>query len=123
MVRLPLRLAAIAAFSGAAGYFAAACAAGGAVPERIALTAMKFEFSVKEIRLKKGKPVTFVLSTPDFVHGFTVPDFNVRKDMIPGKPVEVTFTPDRAGRFVFLCDNFCGEGHDRMTGILVVTEE
>ena len=30
--------------------------------------------------------------------------------------------PDRAGRFVFLCDNFCGEGHDRMTGFLVVEE-
>jgi cytochrome c oxidase subunit 2 len=37
--------------------------------------------------------------------------------------VEVTFTPDRAGRFVFLCDNFCGEGHDRMTGFLLVLEE
>ena len=74
-------------------------------------------------RLKKGKPVTFALTTSDFVHGFNVPDFNVRADLIPGKTVEVTFTPDRAGRFAFLCDNFCGEGHDRMSGFLVVSAE
>ena len=121
MHRQLMRLAAIAAAAGAAGYFAAALA-DAASSERIALTATKFAFSSKEIKLRKGRPVTFVLSSPDFVHGFAVPDFDVRKDVIPGKIVEVTFTPDRAGRFIFLCDNFCGEGHDQMAGLLVVTD-
>ena len=31
-------------------------------------------------------------------------------------------TVDKTGRFVFLCDNFCGDGHDRMTGFIVVSE-
>jgi cytochrome c oxidase subunit 2 len=115
------RCAAIALFFGTAGYVATPVAreVGG---ERIALTATKFEFSAKEIQLKKGKPVTFALTSSDFVHGFDVPDFNVRVDLVPGKTVEVTFTPNRSGRFVFLCDNFCGEGHDRMSGVLIVTD-
>ena len=117
-----MRLAAIAAIAGVAGYYAAALAAA-APPDRIALTAAKFAFSSREIRLRKGRPVTFVLSSPDFAHGFSVPDFNLRKDVMPGKTVEVTFTPDRAGRFIFLCDNFCGEGHDQMAGVLVVTDD
>ncbi len=117
-----MQLAAIAAVAGTAGYYAAALAAA-ASPERIALTATKFTFSSTQINLRKGRPVTFVLSSPDFVHGFAVPDFNVRKDMIPGKTVEVTFTPDRTGRFIFLCDNFCGEGHDQMSGFVVVTDD
>ena len=117
------RCTAIAVFFGIAGYFAAAVALGAAGAERIALTATKFEFSAKEIRLKKRKPVTFVLTTSDFVHGFNVPDFNVRADFIPGKTIEVTFTPDRAGQFAFLCDNFCGEGHDHMSGFLIVTDD
>jgi len=25
-----------------------------------------------------------------------------------------------AGRFIYLCDNFCGDEHDRMTGVLTV---
>lgn len=103
---------------------AAACAWAATGPaQRIELKATKFDFAAKEIRVRKGQRVTLVLTTPDFVHGFSVPDFNARVDLVPGKSVELTFTPDRAGRFVFLCDNFCGEGHDRMTGFLVVTEE
>ena len=70
----------------------------------------------------KGARLTFVLTTPDFVHGFSVPDFGVRIDLVPGKTVELTFTPDSAGRFTFLCDNFCGDAHDRMTGTLIVTD-
>jgi cytochrome c oxidase subunit 2 len=66
--------------------------------------------------------VTLVLSSADFPHGFSIPDFGVRVDLVPGKTMELTFTPDRAGRFAFLCDNFCGEGHDGMTGMVVVTE-
>ena len=110
----------VAAVCGPAGYYAAAAAES---PHGIALTATKFAFSAMEIRVKKGRPVTLVLTTPDFVHGFAIPDFNVRVDLIPGKTVEVRFTPDRTGRFVFLCDNFCGEGHEKMTGFLTVTEE
>ena len=112
----------LAAVCGPAGYYAAAVM-GETGAQRIALRASKYEFDAKEIRVRKGSPVTLVLTTPDFVHGFGVPDFNVRVDLIPGRTVEVTFVPDRAGRFVFLCDNFCGDGHDRMTGFLVVTEE
>ena len=63
-----------------------------------------------------------MLTSPDFVHGFSVQDFNVRADGIPGKTVEVTFVADKAGKFIFLCDNFCGEDHDKMTGFLIVTE-
>ena len=103
----------------ASGYLAAA-----AVPResRVALEAKKYEFSATEIRVRKGEPVTIVLTTPDFVHGFSVPDFNVRADLVPGKTVELTFTPDKAGRFTFLCDNFCGDAHERMTGVIVVGE-
>ena len=90
--------------------------------QRVEIVATKFEFSIREIRVSKGKPVTIVLTSHDFVHGFAIPDFNIRTDGIPGKTVAITFTPDRAGKFIFLCDNFCGDGHDRMMGFLIVTE-
>jgi len=86
------------------------------------MTATKFEFSAPEIRVRRGQPVTLELTASDFAHGFSLPDFNVRVDLIPGTKVEVTFTPDRTGRFVFLCDNFCGESHDDMSGYLIVTD-
>ena len=89
---------------------------------RIEMIAGKFAFDPKEIRVKKGTRVTVVLTSPDFVHGFSLPDFKVRADGIPGKTIEVTFVADKAGKFIYLCDNFCGEDHDKMTGWLIVTE-
>ena len=89
---------------------------------RIELTARKFEFGSAEIRVKKGQPVTLVLRAEDFAHGFSIPDFGARADFVPGRDIELTFTPDRAGSFVFLCDNFCGEEHDFMTGTMIVTD-
>ncbi len=123
---MPLRftagLLATAAVCGGLGY-ALGSAADAASARRIPVVATKFVFSANEIRLRKGEPVTLVLSSPDFAHGFAVPDLDARVDLIPGKTVELTVKPDRAGRFVFLCDNFCGEGHDKMTGVIVVTDD
>jgi cytochrome c oxidase subunit II len=34
----------------------------------------------------------------------------------------ISLTPDKAGRFAFACDVFCGVGHEEMSGTLIVTE-
>ena len=120
VARFAARLAAVAAICAALGYVAGSVASAGS-GKRIPLAAKKFEFSVTEIRTRVGVPVTLVLSSADFVHGFAIPDLGVRVDLVPGKTVEFALTPDREGRFVFLCDNFCGEGHEEMSGVLVVT--
>lgn len=97
-------------------------AANSPAPRRIAVKAQKFVFSPSEIRVRKGEAVTFVLSAEDFPHGFSLPDFKLRRDFVPGKPAELNFTADKVGKFHFLCDNFCGEGHDMMSGWLIVSE-
>ncbi|MEI7656367.1 MAG: hypothetical protein WCJ22_06325, partial [Actinomycetes bacterium] len=42
-------------------------------------------------------------------------------DLSIGQSEQLTFTPDKAGRFSIVCDNFCGEGHDDMSATLIVT--
>ncbi len=121
MHTLAARLFAVAATFGTIGYWAGGLAQN-TQATRIEVVAAKYAFSQTELRLKKGRAVTLVLSSADFPHGFSVPDFNVRADIIPGKSASVTITPDRAGKFPFLCDNFCGEGHDRMSGFLIVED-
>ena len=51
--------------------------------------------------MRKGVPVTLALTHSDFPHGFSVPDFGVRVDLVPGKTVALTFTPDKAGASSF----------------------
>ena len=86
----------------------------------VKITARKFVFLPREVTLKKGEPVILEFTTADVVMGFNCPDFNVRTDIIPGQTARVRFTPDRTGTFTYLCDIFCGEGHEGMSGVLRV---
>jgi len=88
----------------------------------IKLTAKKFDYSPSEITVKKGEPVVIEISSQDVRHGFTLPDFGIRTDIQPGSVKRISFTPDKAGRFAFACDVFCGVGHEDMSGALIVTE-
>ena len=90
-------------------------------PRVIKVSARRFVFTPSQIALKKGEPVVFELTTEDVFMGFNVPDFNVRADIVPGKTQRLSLTPDKAGTFIFLCDVFCGDGHETMNGTLVVT--
>jgi len=94
-----------------------------AVPtERVIhITAKKFDFSPDSITLKKGEPVVFEISSADREHGFNLRAFGVRTNVSPGKVSRIRFTPDKTGKFTFSCDVFCGDGHEEMTGTIVVT--
>ena len=95
-----------------------------AVPaERVIhITAKKFDFSPDSITLKKGEPVVFEISSADREHGFNLRAFGVRTNVSPGKVSRIRFTPDKTGKFTFSCDVFCGDGHEEMTGTVIVTE-
>ncbi|MHB1187307.1 cupredoxin domain-containing protein [Thiobacillus sp.] len=88
----------------------------------IRVTAQRFTFTPNEIVVKKGRPVVLEFSSLDFVHGFNVPSLKLRADLPPGNITRVRFTPDRVGEHPFVCDNFCGEGHEDMHGRILVKE-
>jgi cytochrome c oxidase subunit II len=88
----------------------------------IKVTAKKFEYSPKEITLKKGVPVVLEFTSLDRLHGFNCPDLNIRADIRPGKVSTLRFTPGKVGTFPFHCDNFCGTGHEAMRGTIKVVE-
>ena len=86
----------------------------------VSVAASKFEFTPDTVKAKVGQPVTFVLTSLDRIHGFKMPEFGIRTDIVPDRETRVTLTPRTAGRFTFFCDIFCGDGHEEMGGTLVV---
>lgn len=122
-MRLDRRIV-IAALLVALGSLGAYVAAQSAEPKEkvIKITAKKFTYTPGEVKLKKGVPVILEFRTQDIMMGFNLPDFNVRSDIVPGKVTRVRLTPDKTGTFVFLCDIFCGTGHEEMNGRLVVVD-
>jgi cytochrome c oxidase subunit II len=88
----------------------------------IQIKAKRFDYTPGQLTLKKGEPVVFELTSADVLMGFNLPDFNVRADVVPDKVTRVRFVPDKTGTFIFLCDIFCGSGHEEMHGQLTVVE-
>ena len=86
----------------------------------IQVTAQRFTFTPSEIVVKIGQPVVLEFTSLDFVHGFNIPSLKLRADLPPGKTIRLRFTPERVGEHPFICDNFCGEGHEDMQGRIVV---
>ena len=86
----------------------------------IKILARKFTYTPNKLTLKKGVPVVLELTTADVLMGFNAPDFDVRADIIPGKVARVRLVPDKIGTFAFLCDIFCGSGHETMNGTITV---
>ena len=88
----------------------------------IKITAKRYEYSPKEITLKKGVPAVLEFTSLDRLHGFNCPGLKLRIDISPGKVNTLSVTPDKAGTFPFHCDNFCGSGHEGMKGTIIVAE-
>lgn len=88
----------------------------------IKVVAKRFSFTPSEIVLKTGEPVRLEFTSIDFVHGFKIPDLNLRADLPPGQVTTVRLTPKKAGVYEFLCDNFCGAEHEDMHGKIVVKD-
>ena len=88
----------------------------------IQITAKRFVYSPKDITVKKGVPVALEFTSLDRLHGFNCPGLKIRTDIPPQKVTTLRFVPQQVGTFPFHCDNFCGSGHEGMTGTITVTE-
>ena len=89
-------------------------------PTEIRISARKFEYHPSRVTTKVGQPIVLVLTSEDRIHGFKMPALGLRAEIVPGQETRVALTPDKVGSFAFLCDVFCGDGHEDMEGALVV---
>jgi cytochrome c oxidase subunit 2 len=106
---------------GAALVAAAARSASAGEPRRIPVVARKFVFIPNEIAVREGESVVLEFTAPEVAMGFYAPTLGLRALIVPGETARVAFTADKAGRHDFLCDVFCGDGHEGMSGHLVVS--
>jgi cytochrome c oxidase subunit 2 len=97
-----------------------------AVPatQRLDVTASRYRFDPARIEVTQGDVVELVLHSADTDHGLAIKAYAV-KVAIPkgGEAVGVTFVASRAGTFPIECSEYCGSGHKRMRGELVVAEK
>ena len=90
-------------------------------PRRFEVTASRYQFVPARIEVRQGDVVELVLRSLDTDHGMAIKAYGV-KVAIPkgGERVGVSFLASRPGTFPFECSEYCGSGHKRMKGELVV---
>ena len=79
--------------------------------------------SSPELHLPIDKPVKMLLRSKDVLHNFSVAQFRVKMDLVPGLVTYIWFTPTRTGKFDLLCEELCGIAHFAMRGSVVVEQE
>ncbi|HVV85809.1 MAG TPA: cytochrome c oxidase subunit II [Kofleriaceae bacterium] len=73
-----------------------------------------------DLRVPLGRPVELVLTSRDVIHSFYVPAFRLKEDAVPGRVTTMWFTATRPGTYDVLCAEYCGAGHSRMRGRVIV---
>jgi cytochrome c oxidase subunit 2 len=74
------------------------------------------------LELEEGKTYRLHLTAMDYQHGFSLQPENINIQLLPGYEHVVTVTPNRAGTYAVMCNEFCGIGHHTMVSRLYVVK-
>ncbi len=75
-----------------------------------------------ELHVPVDTAIRLVMSSPDVMHSFFVPQFRVKRDVIPGRYNKVWFTAVETGVFDVYCTEYCGKDHSNMLSKVHVHE-
>jgi cytochrome c oxidase subunit 2 len=75
-----------------------------------------------QLHVPVDTPVKLTMTSEDVIHSFFVPDFRIKRDVIPGRYTRLWFTAIETGDYDILCTEYCGTNHWNMLSKLVVHE-
>lgn len=74
------------------------------------------------LELEKDQSYRLHLSSMDWQHGFSLQPTNINVQVHPNYELVLTITPNEAGTFSVVCNEYCGIGHHQMLGRIYVVE-
>lgn len=81
---------------------------------QVAIVAMAFGYTAPELKVPVGKEIIFKLTSTDVVHSFTIDNTKVNMMVVPGQITTKSYTFDQPGKYLILCNEYCGAGHHYM---------
>jgi cytochrome c oxidase subunit 2 len=79
-----------------------------------------FSFTPQKLEIPRGARVTFYATSPDVVHGFSIPLTGVNMMVVPGWVSTAAHTFNDPGTFLLVCNEYCGAGHQLMAAQIEV---
>lgn len=75
--------------------------------------------TANEIHIPVDRPVRFVLSSPNVIHSFWVPELQGKMDLVPGNVNTMWLEASEPGVYWGQCAEFCGVQHTMMQFVVV----
>ncbi len=122
---LPTVLVMVMFYYGWAGYLALRNVPPGALPVTATASMWSWSFSYANgktsprLYVPVGKPVVVNLVSRDVLHGFYIPAFRIKRDVVPGMKNHVWFMAPKAANYDLFCSVYCGTGHSAMITTVV----
>ena len=77
------------------------------------------QHEINALHIPIGRPVQLTMISQDVFHSFSIPDFRVKREVIPGRYSTVWFEATEAGTYHLFCTQYCGTAHSAMIGQIV----
>jgi len=82
------------------------------------------QHEINALHVPAGRPVQLTMISQDVFHSFSIPDFRVKREVIPGRYTTVWFQATTPGSYHIFCTQYCGTQHSMMIGeVTVLTPE
>lgn len=77
---------------------------------------------INVLHVPVDRPVRLTMISQDVIHSFYVPDFRIKRDVLPHRYTTVWFEATKPGEYHLFCTEFCGTEHSDMIGAVVAME-
>ena len=78
--------------------------------------------TANELHVPVGAPVILQLAATDVIHSFSLPNFRIKQDAVPGQVNSLWFQATKTGTFDIACAQHCGIHHYKMQREAVCTQ-
>jgi len=77
------------------------------------------QHEINALHIPIGRPVQLTMISQDVFHSFSIPDFRVKREVIPGRYSTEWFQATEPGTYHLFCTQYCGTAHSAMIGQIV----
>ena len=78
------------------------------------------QHEINALHVPTGRAVQLTMISQDVFHSFSIPDFRIKREVIPGRYSTVWFEATTPGTYHIFCTQYCGTNHSAMIGQVTV---
>jgi len=74
------------------------------------------QHEINALHVPTGRPIQLTMISQDVFHSFSIPDFRIKREVIPGRYSTMWFEATTPGTYHLFCTQYCGTNHSAMIG-------